>query len=30
MEEIERVKREYNGLSEVYQKSKGGVGIPLS
>jgi hypothetical protein len=30
MESIEGLKKEYNGLSEVYQNGKGGVGIPLA
>jgi hypothetical protein len=30
MERIERIKEKYIQLSEVYQKSKGGAGIPLA
>lgn len=30
MERIERIKEKYTQLSEVYQNSKGGAGIPLA
>jgi hypothetical protein len=30
LERIEEIKRKYGELSEVYQKSKGGSGIPLA
>jgi len=30
LERIEEIKRKYGELSEVYQKSKGGAGIPLA
>jgi len=30
LERIEDIKRKYGELSEVYQKSKGGAGIPLA